>query len=101
MKNADEIQVNILIVLGSERLYSDMTRRFASSSSPLSPVTTVKLDKSGGCVDRDSSYLSQLRQSQIREYFFGSSLTNLSPHSQYVDFSELSVWRVPDSTFPF
>ncbi|MCJ1477644.1 Cleavage polyadenylation factor subunit clp1 [Lambiella insularis] len=86
--------VNVLIVLGSERLYNDMSKRFAKqSSSAHESVSVIKLDKSGGCVDRDSEYMDQLRQAQIREYFFGDARTPLSPHTQQIDFSELAVYR--------
>ena len=93
--------VNVLIVLGSERLYSDMTRRFAKKSANIaSDISVVKLDKSGGCVDRDSQYLQQLRQSQIREYFFGNAKNTLSPHSQFVNFDEVSIYRPVERKSP-
>ena len=89
-----EFSVNVLVVLGSERLFSDMTRRFGSKG-----ISVVKLDKSGGCVDRDQAYLQQMRQAQTREYFFGDANSTLSPHAQHVDFADITVYRVPDSKF--
>ncbi|MCJ1382280.1 Cleavage polyadenylation factor subunit clp1 [Xylographa soralifera] len=94
-----EFSVNVLIVLGSERLYSDMSRRFAKqTSSTRDSVSVIKLDKSGGCVDRDSDYLQQFRQAQIREYFFGDARNPLSPHTQQIDFSDLSIYRVAEQS---
>ncbi|MCJ1409361.1 Cleavage polyadenylation factor subunit clp1 [Ptychographa xylographoides] len=93
-----EFSVNVLIILGSERLSSDMSRRFAKSAgSTRDTVSVIKLDKSGGCVDRDSEYLQQFRQAQIREYFFGDTKNPLSPHTQQMDFSEVAIYRFAES----
>lgn len=57
----------------------------------------LKLDKSGGCVDRDDSFMRQLRQSQVREYFFGDAKNSLSPHTQQIDFSQVVIYRIAES----
>ncbi|KAI9894989.1 MAG: Cleavage polyadenylation factor subunit clp1 [Vezdaea aestivalis] len=90
-----EFAVNVILVLGSERLYSDMVRRFdKKSTSTDESISVVKLDKSGGCVDRDDSYMSAVRSASIREYYFGDAKSTLSPHTQQVDFSQLSIFKV-------
>lgn len=89
--------VNVILVLGSERLYSDMARRFASAGSEdEEAVHVLKLSKSGGCVERDSAYTSQLRQAQIRSYFFGTPKNTLSPHTSSVEFAALSIFQFTD-----
>lgn len=91
--------VNVLIVLGSERLYSDMVRRFSGHRTGTGePISVVKLDKSGGCVDRDDVYMKQARQAQIREYFFGDPRITLSPHTQQVSFGLLTIYKVAECT---
>jgi len=90
----------VLLILGSERLHSDLSRRFAQLSTPEDPITILRLTKSGGCVDRDESYMRQVRQAQIRSYFFGNAKTPLSPHTQVVDADSLAVFRMDDSEFP-
>jgi polyribonucleotide 5'-hydroxyl-kinase len=87
-----EFSVDTLLVLGSERLYSDMCRRF--EDRPQNPVTVVKLPKSGGCVDREESFMKQSRETTIREYFFGEPKRTLSPYTMTVGFDDLKVWRV-------
>ncbi|RFU32098.1 hypothetical protein B7463_g4259, partial [Scytalidium lignicola] len=90
-----EFQVNVILVLGSERLHSEMIRRFSSHKTTNGEeVTIVKLDKSGGCVDRDDEYLQQSREASIKEYFFGDPKRTLSPHTQQVDFDALTVYKV-------
>lgn len=59
-------------------------------------ILVIKLDKSGGCVDRDEEYLRQYRQAQVREYFFGDSKNALSPHTQQVDFNQLSIYKIAE-----
>lgn len=71
-----------------------MKRRFGSGQEE--PIAIVKLDKSGGCVDRDAAYMRQLRQAQIYEYFFGRGSITLSPYSQFVDFSQMAIYKVLD-----
>ena len=86
--------VTVLITLGSERLSSEMMRRFnGQKAGVFESVTVLKLDKSGGCVDRDTEYMQQFRRAQVREYFFGNALNALSPHTQQVDFDQVSIFK--------
>jgi polyribonucleotide 5'-hydroxyl-kinase len=54
----------------------------------------IRLDKSGGCVDRSEAYMKALRHAQIREYFFGHGEDALAPSSMTSDFGELNVLRI-------
>lgn len=90
----------MVVVLGSERLYSDMLRRFnGQTTSADESITVIKLDKSGGCVDRDESFLQQLRHAQIRKYFFGDAKSTLSPHTQQLDFSQVCIYKLAECEF--
>lgn len=87
--------VNTILVLGSERLHSEMMRRFSSyRTGSGEAITLVKLDKSGGCVDRDDTFMQQLQESGIREYFFGDSKRTLSPHTQQVNFDDATIYKI-------
>ncbi|RMZ87097.1 hypothetical protein DV736_g5678, partial [Chaetothyriales sp. CBS 134916] len=101
-----EFSVNCIICIGSERLYSDMVKRFDSQpvptahfSQPATPesLAVVKVTKSGGCVSRDSVYMAAYRAAQIKAYFYGNSRLSsgiaLQPRQQQVDFSSLVVWQ--------
>jgi polyribonucleotide 5'-hydroxyl-kinase len=72
-----------------------MLRRFSAAAPP---ITVLKLDKSGGCADRDEAFMSALRQSQIREYFFGTPRHTLSPHTQTVDFGAVTIYRIAEDS---
>ena len=96
---ANTCLVNVIVVLGSERLYSDMARRYnGQRNANNEPVSVIKVEKSGGCVDRDSKYLHQLRRAQIREYFFGTPRNTLSPHMQQLDFNQVQVFKLAEGT---
>ncbi len=95
-------KVSLVVVLGSERLYSDMLRRFnGQKTSAGETIAVIKLDKSGGCVDRDDAFLHQLRQAQIREYFFGDAKCTLSPHTQQIDFSSVGIYKLAECESSF
>ncbi|KAF2032627.1 Clp1-domain-containing protein [Setomelanomma holmii] len=92
-----EFSVNVLITLGSERLYSDLARKFANRD-PSETVNVVRLDKSGGCIDRSEDYMKALRHAQVREYFFGHGENTLAPSSQTCDFGDLHVFQIIEPT---
>ncbi|RYN75224.1 mRNA cleavage and polyadenylation factor [Alternaria alternata] len=91
-----EFSINVLITLGSERLYSDLSRKFSArtGSDPSETVFVIRLDKSGGCVDRSEEYMEALRHAQIKEYFFGKGDETLAPSSQMADAADLNIFRV-------
>ena len=101
-----EFSINCIACIGSERIYSDMVKRF--DKQPVSSTSTaqiaipdsiavVKLSKSGGCVSRDPTFMNAFRTGQIRSYFYGNSRLSsgiaLQPRQQQVDFSSLTVWQ--------
>ncbi|CAA9964830.1 mRNA cleavage and polyadenylation factor CLP1 [Pyrenophora teres f. maculata] len=93
-----EFSVNVLVTIGSERLYSDLSRKFTPrpGSDPSEAVSVIRIDKSGGCVDRSEEYMKTLRHAQIREYFFGKGDETLAPSSQTADTADLNIFRVTE-----
>ncbi|EEH40325.1 hypothetical protein PAAG_02380 [Paracoccidioides lutzii Pb01] len=121
-----EFSVTTILVLGSERLYSSMVKNYdnkpisastSTSNSTTSPstlghISVVKVTKSGGSVDRDASFMKNVRDWQIRSYFFGNPIPSiassalslsatssgttisLSPHAQQLDFDSLSIYTI-------
>ncbi|KAI0538008.1 Pre-mRNA cleavage complex II protein Clp1-domain-containing protein [Xylaria digitata] len=93
-----EFSVNIVIVLGSERVGSEMQKRFAGQTTSVGEtVTVVGLDKSGGVMERDEAFMQSVRESAIRDYFFGNPKMTLSPFTQQVDFAAVSIWRINEA----
>ncbi|RYO93867.1 hypothetical protein DL764_007918 [Monosporascus ibericus] len=101
---ASEFDVNVVVVLGSERMSGELARRFAGRTTALGEtVSVVGLAKSGGVVERDAVFMQGVRERAIREYFFGDARNTLSPFTQQVEFDALSVWKVnaaPSPTSP-
>lgn len=108
-------------MLGSERLNIDMSRRFQGYRTARGEeLTILKLDKSGGCVDRDEEcvtlniyssvsengtnfdyrFQKQTREAVIKEYFFGDAKRTLSPQTQQVNFNELSIYKIREGNNP-
>ncbi|KAI8920096.1 Pre-mRNA cleavage complex II protein Clp1-domain-containing protein [Powellomyces hirtus] len=90
----DSFGVNAILVLGHERLYSELTRRYRQDSG----ISIVKLAKSGGVVTRDKTYRRHLQMHKIKEYFYGTRKGELSPYSSLVPFSDVAVRRVGEGT---
>ncbi|KAF2226709.1 Pre-mRNA cleavage complex II protein Clp1-domain-containing protein [Elsinoe ampelina] len=92
-----EFSINIILVLGSERLFNDISRRHTATVPP-DTITVLRVANSPGAVARDEAFLKQHRAAQIRSYFFGEPRSGmpLNPHSQMVGFGELSIYRVVD-----
>ncbi|KAJ3003434.1 UNVERIFIED_CONTAM: Cleavage polyadenylation factor subunit clp1 [Siphonaria sp. JEL0065] len=103
----DSFKPTVIVVIGHERLYSDLARRFSGSnsgggggggSSGNSEVVVIKIAKSGGVVSRDKAYRRALQSAKIREYFYGTTKFPLSPFSNIVSFHDIHVRRVGEST---
>eukprot|EP00232_Nephroselmis_pyriformis_P020426 CAMPEP_0182882620 /NCGR_PEP_ID=MMETSP0034_2-20130328/17893_1 /TAXON_ID=156128 /ORGANISM="Nephroselmis pyriformis, Strain CCMP717" /LENGTH=418 /DNA_ID=CAMNT_0025015723 /DNA_START=12 /DNA_END=1265 /DNA_ORIENTATION=- len=100
---AEQLQVDTVVVLGQEKLYSQLHAHYQATSG--GAVAVTKLGKSGGVVGRDSAYRKQGRMLRIKEYFYGFS-GNLSPHSQSTPLEIFKVFRVgggpkaPSSALP-
>lgn len=89
-----EFSVNVVLTIGSERLASDMIRRFATSKTPDETVNVLRIAKPGGAVERDAAFMKQIRTQSLRQYFFGSSKESLNPHSHTIPFADLDIYRV-------
>jgi polyribonucleotide 5'-hydroxyl-kinase len=83
--------IDLIIVIGHDRLYS-LLSAYAVSSAPANsdpsnpPLTVIKLPKSGGTVYRSDSDRRRLRRSKITEYFYGKR----SPSDLMTSLSSLS-----------
>mmetsp|Transcript_20896 Transcript_20896/g.52933 ORF Transcript_20896/g.52933 Transcript_20896/m.52933 type:complete len:199 (+) Transcript_20896:120-716(+) len=91
-------RADIILVLGNERLYSDLRQSFGS-------LRVVNMPKSGGVVPRSPAFRRNNRVRKMREYFYGFDNT-LSPLVSAVNFSEVAILQVgsgpqaPSSALP-
>lgn len=93
-----DFEINVVLVVGQERLYSEMLKRFGkpTSNGRRPPPTVIKVPKSGGCVDREPAYRRAVQAALINEYFYGSPKQPLSPYTVTVDYSTLCIYRVAE-----
>jgi len=97
-----DFEVNIIIVIGNERLLIDLQRKYSQDSS----ISIVKLNKSGGVVSRDKTSRRHAQLQRVKEYFYGTVKNDLTPFSQTVPFGDVIVRRAmegsvaPSSTLP-
>ena len=97
----DQFAIDILLVVGHERLYIDLVREFKSRSN----LYIAKLSKSGGVVTRSQAYRRDYRSKRIRDYFYGAS-NQLCPYALTVNFQDVSVFKfgegpiAPSSALP-
>ncbi|KAL2760311.1 hypothetical protein ACRALDRAFT_1053919 [Sodiomyces alcalophilus JCM 7366] len=94
---AEELSVNIIIVLGSPRLTAELSKRLSNEQTSLGErIHVIPLDKSDGVAERDEGFREQACEASIKEYFFGSVGRTLSPATQQVDFDSLTIYRLSD-----
>ena len=87
-----EFAVSVIVVLGHERLYNDLTRRYADKYG----IAVVKLARSGGAVELSPTYLQQLQSFVTKQYFYGDLKNVLSPVSRTLDFKSIKVYRLAE-----
>jgi polyribonucleotide 5'-hydroxyl-kinase len=87
----ETFRVDVVLVIGQERLYSQLNSKFHGRTRPDgSRVDVVKLNKSGGVVNRNPKHRQRTRMSRVKEYFYGVH-GDLSPHAMTVGFSDVQV----------
>lgn len=86
-KVVNDFGITAIAVVGNERLYSELTRRFTG-------LTVVRLPKSGGVVDNDDTWNRKIQRLCLQQYFYGVPRQPLSPYTVTVRFNNLTVWRV-------
>ncbi|KAG0252138.1 Cleavage polyadenylation factor subunit clp1 [Actinomortierella ambigua] len=106
-------RVDVIIVLGHERLYSDMVRLHGKpgggagqqqqqqqqhQQGAARPIAVMKLSKSGGVVERDAAFRRQTQNQKIREYFYGTTKSELAPFSTMVHFHDVEILRVGEGS---
>ena len=85
---ANSFNVDVIIVLGDERLYNEL-----KSDNNIKHSQVIKLNKSGGVVVRSDKEKNLIRNQLIRQYFYGIS-NELSPHTQVIHWREIEIYRL-------
>lgn len=68
-------KVNTILVLGNEKLTFEMQNLFNTDVSPhASPINVVKIPRSAGVAELDSSYRERVQAYQVKNYFYGAPI---------------------------
>lgn len=90
---AEEFQVDVIFVLDQERLYNELLRDVPGK------VKVVLLPKSGGVVEISKTQRAELRDSRIREYFYGGR-SPLYPFSFDVKWADIKLYKIGAPPLP-
>lgn len=91
------VVVNIVVVLGSPGVHTELQRRLETQRTAYGETTTlILLDKSDGVAGRDKDFTKFTREAAIKEYFFGDAKRTLSPFTQSVSFDDVAIFKSPD-----
>ena len=101
-QQATELRADVLVVIGDDRLHSQLLS-FASTSNQRPSV--LKLSKSGGVITRSAGSRRLAQPGRMSEYMYGAH-RELYPHSIVIDFTALRVFSInvapqaPSSALP-
>jgi polyribonucleotide 5'-hydroxyl-kinase len=87
----DAFQVDLIFIVGSERLHSDLSNKLKDYPRK---IVVTKVAKSGGVVTRETLFRKQMHMRKVREYFYGTPNNEFAPYTSSVSFSEVSVRRI-------
>ncbi len=95
---AKTFQVDAILVLGDERLHSQLQAdpQLAPSTRgewPTAPLAITRLMKSGGVVVRDANARRAARNRMCRQYFYGADET-FKPTQMTLGFKDFRMFRV-------
>lgn len=73
LHSIDALRINVVLIMGHDRLYSMLTTATSSASPEDSRPTPkiIKLPRSGGVVSRDTAFRRTSRHQSIKQYFHG------------------------------
>lgn len=85
-----DFEIDLIVVIGNERLVIELKKKFKHKTNNLN---IIKLNKSGGVVEVDDTLIRHVQQQTIREYFYGSLKTPLSPYNTVVDMKDIVIYK--------
>ncbi|KAJ3780149.1 Pre-mRNA cleavage complex II protein Clp1-domain-containing protein [Lentinula aff. detonsa] len=106
----DAFRINIILVVGHEKLNVEMQRSYGSL------LTVLKIPKSGGVVELDHGYRERIHKYQMHAYMYGEMIPSppgikggtqggdtltdfiLTPSSNVINFSDLTIYRIGAET---
>lgn len=88
---AKKCKANVVVMLGITD--NSTAEKIANKLSPLTGSHIVSLPELSGCLQAEDTYSRSLQRIAIREYFYGTPKTVLSPYAIGVDLGDIMVYR--------
>lgn len=91
LQQISDFKADILIVIGDDRLHSQLRNYAAAQPAPQPSV--IKLSKSGGVITRSAECRKAEQDGRLREYFYGVN-SELFPHRTVVAWDAIQVFCI-------
>lgn len=91
-----DYEINFIVVIGNERLLIDLKKKFKHKTQT-GALNVIKIAKSGGVVEIDDSFMRNSQQQAIREYFYGTLKSPLSPYNTVIDVKDVVLFKSVDN----
>ena len=88
----DRFKVNIVVVLAEQDEFT-LFEKVKETLRPYIGDFLIRLPKLSGRFEADDAYKRSLQRTAIKEYFYGTPKTILSPYASGADFEEITVWK--------
>lgn len=88
---AKQFNANVVVLLGITD--NSVAEKIANKLMPFTGNHIVSLPKLSGCIPVEDSYRRSLQRNAIREYFYGTPTTVLSPYAIGADLGDITVHR--------
>lgn len=88
---AKRFKANVVVMVGITE--NSLAEKIANKLIPITGNQIVSLPKLSGCLEVEDSYTRSLLRNTIREYFYGTPRTVLSPYAIGADLSDITVYR--------
>jgi polyribonucleotide 5'-hydroxyl-kinase len=89
----DSFQVNILLVVGNERLLVDLRKKLTLDND----FVMIKMPRSSGCVEKEAKYERDLQQRTIKQYFYGVERSQLNPYTFHCSIKDFIFLKPSES----
>jgi len=92
MDAIQKFKADVVLVMGQDLLLNRLKKVLPET------INVIKLPVSGGASTRSREFRKKSRDRKVREYFYGTTISgvSLTPSIQEVDFSEVTILRIPN-----
>jgi len=100
LHSVDTLDVNVILIMGHDRLYSMLRSHYTkqqqnSSGLEMTIPKIIKLPRSGGVVSRDDAFRRISRNSTIKKYFYGDCVRNANATSKTDPSQQMALQYTP------